>query len=196
MHAHVISRNEKKSRVHVIFRMCTSLLKKKTCARHFFFLDASKSVIKKPKTCAHVIFWCTGRNCYKLENSLSCCLQYNFWTLSATLILLAVTPIVFCLSCIMYTSEYNMYSLSHLEWHSIFRSNFNRMGFFSTERFKRDVKNSIIEFWDWRNDTPNAYVRHDSDSFIWVTWLIHMFDMTHSHVWHDSFIRVTWLIHV
>ena len=27
-----------------------------------------------------------------------------------------------------------------------------------------------------------------------VTWLILVFDMTHSCVWHDSFIRVTWLI--
>jgi len=29
-----------------------------------------------------------------------------------------------------------------------------------------------------------------------VTWLIHMCDMTHSHVWHDSFTCVTWLIHM
>ena len=42
------------------------------------------------------------------------------------------------------------------------------------------------------------------DSFICVTWLIHMCDMTHSYVWHDSFIYVwhdsficvTWLIHI
>jgi len=33
------------------------------------------------------------------------------------------------------------------------------------------------------------------DSFMCVTWLIHMCDMTHSYVWHDSFICVTWLIH-
>ena len=32
------------------------------------------------------------------------------------------------------------------------------------------------------------------DSFICVTWLIRMCDMT--HVWHDSFISVTWLIHM
>jgi len=44
----------------------------------------------------------------------------------------------------------------------------------------------------------HSYVWHDS--FICVTWLIHMCDMTHSYVWHDSFICVThsyvWLIHV
>ena len=34
------------------------------------------------------------------------------------------------------------------------------------------------------------------DSFICVTWLIHMCDMTHSYMWHDSFIYVTWLIHI
>jgi len=33
------------------------------------------------------------------------------------------------------------------------------------------------------------------DSFICVTWLIHMSDMTHSYVWHDSFICVTSLIY-
>ena len=38
----------------------------------------------------------------------------------------------------------------------------------------------------------HSYVWHDS--FICVTWLIHMCDMTHSYVWHDSFICVTWLI--
>jgi len=37
---------------------------------------------------------------------------------------------------------------------------------------------------------PHSYVWHDS--FICVTWLIHMCDMTHSYVWHDSFICVTW----
>ena len=40
----------------------------------------------------------------------------------------------------------------------------------------------------------HSYVWHDS--FICVTWLIHMCDMTHSYVWHDSFICVTWLIHM
>jgi len=34
------------------------------------------------------------------------------------------------------------------------------------------------------------------DSFICVTWLIHMYDMTYSYVWHDSFICVTWLIYM
>jgi len=39
-----------------------------------------------------------------------------------------------------------------------------------------------------------SHARHDS--FICVTWLIHICDMTHSHVWHDSFTCVTWLIHM
>jgi len=34
------------------------------------------------------------------------------------------------------------------------------------------------------------------DSVKCVTWLSHVCDMTHSYVWHDSFICVTWLIHV
>jgi len=42
-------------------------------------------------------------------------------------------------------------------------------------------------------DVTHSYVWHDS--FIRVTWPIHMCDMTHSYVWHDSCIRVTWLIH-
>jgi len=40
----------------------------------------------------------------------------------------------------------------------------------------------------------HSYMWHDS--FICVTWLIHMCDMTHSYVWHDSFICVTWRIHM
>jgi len=35
-----------------------------------------------------------------------------------------------------------------------------------------------------------------NDAFICVAWLIHMCDMTHSYVWHDSFICVTWLRHL
>ena len=35
-------------------------------------------------------------------------------------------------------------------------------------------------------DMTHSYAWHDS--FICVTWLIHMCDMTHSYVWHDSFI--------
>ena len=38
----------------------------------------------------------------------------------------------------------------------------------------------------------HLYVWHDS--FICVTWLIRMCDMTHSYVGHDSFICVTWLM--
>jgi len=34
------------------------------------------------------------------------------------------------------------------------------------------------------------------DSYICVTWLIPMCDMTHTYVWHDSYICVTWLIHM
>jgi len=34
------------------------------------------------------------------------------------------------------------------------------------------------------------------DSFMCVTWLIHVCDMTYSSVWHDSFMCVTWLIHM
>ena len=42
-------------------------------------------------------------------------------------------------------------------------------------------------------DMTHSYVWHDS--FICVTWLIHLCDMTHSYVWHGSFICVAWLIH-
>ena len=34
------------------------------------------------------------------------------------------------------------------------------------------------------------------DSFIFVTWLSRVCDMTHSCVWYDSFVCVTWLINV
>ena len=38
----------------------------------------------------------------------------------------------------------------------------------------------------------HSFVWHDS--FIWVTWPIHLCGMTRSYVWHDSFICETWLI--
>ena len=44
------------------------------------------------------------------------------------------------------------------------------------------------------NTPPVPYVWHDS--FIYVTWRIHMCGMTHSCVWHGSFICVTWLTHM
>jgi len=31
---------------------------------------------------------------------------------------------------------------------------------------------------------------------VYVTWRIHTCDISHSYVWHDSFICVTWLIHM
>jgi len=34
------------------------------------------------------------------------------------------------------------------------------------------------------------------NSFICVTWLSHMCDMTHSHAWQNSFICMTWIIHI
>jgi len=30
-------------------------------------------------------------------------------------------------------------------------------------------------------------------SWLTISWLIHMFDMTHSYAWHDSILRVAWL---
>jgi len=33
-------------------------------------------------------------------------------------------------------------------------------------------------------------------SYTCMTWLMHMYDITHSYVWHDSFICMTWLIHM
>jgi len=43
-------------------------------------------------------------------------------------------------------------------------------------------------------DMTHSYVQHDS--FICVTWLIHMCAMTHSYVWHDLFTCTAWLIHM
>jgi len=43
-------------------------------------------------------------------------------------------------------------------------------------------------------DMTHSYVWHDS--FICVTWLIHMCDVTHLYVWHDSFVCVTLLNHM
>ena len=57
-------------------------------------------------------------------------------------------------------------------------------------------------------DMTPSYVWHDSficvtwfihmcdKTHSYVTWLIHMCDTTHSYVWHNSFIYVTWLIRI
>ena len=57
-------------------------------------------------------------------------------------------------------------------------------------KFHRVIKSCFIV---WRD------VRHSCvwcDSFICVTWLIHLCDVTHSFVWRDSFICATWLVHM
>jgi len=46
-----------------------------------------------------------------------------------------------------------------------------------------------IHVWDM----THSYLWHDS--FICETWLTHTWDMTHTHMGYDSFIHVTWLIH-
>jgi len=43
-------------------------------------------------------------------------------------------------------------------------------------------------------DLASSYVWRDS--FVCVTWLIHMCDVTHLYEWHGSFTRVIWLIRV
>ena len=43
-------------------------------------------------------------------------------------------------------------------------------------------------------DMTHSHMQHDS--LLCATWLIHMCDMTHSYVWHDSFTSSTWLIHL
>jgi len=48
-------------------------------------------------------------------------------------------------------------------------------------------------------DMTHPYTRDVwHDSLVYVTWLSHMCDMTHSHVWHEYFIRVhdTFEIHL
>jgi len=49
-----------------------------------------------------------------------------------------------------------------------------------TYSYHTDTDTDIAVVW---------YVSHTN-----VTWLIHMYDMTHSYAWHDSFICATWLI--
>ena len=52
----------------------------------------------------------------------------------------------------------------------------------------------------WGSHIPHSHGRHDlftrvwHDSFTCVTWLIHMCEMTHSHVRHNSFTCMTWPI--
>jgi len=53
---------------------------------------------------------------------------------------------------------------------------------------------SLCVTWLIVRDMTHSYVWQDS--FVFVTGLIHMCNMTHSYGWHDSFICVTWLIHM
>jgi len=55
-------------------------------------------------------------------------------------------------------------------------------------------------WWWWTHYTLIYLMMHylidvTHDSFICVTWLIHVCDMTHPYVWHNSFIYMTWLIY-
>ena len=54
---------------------------------------------------------------------------------------------------------------------------------------QRGAANAITH-WYAHFDT---YLWHDSS--ISMTWLIHIYDMTHQYLWHDSSISMTWLIH-
>jgi len=49
-------------------------------------------------------------------------------------------------------------------------------------------------FYGYKKLQMCHWLNVSSDSFICVTWFIHICDMTHSYVWHDSFICVIWLI--
>jgi len=55
----------------------------------------------------------------------------------------------------------------------------------------QDSTSSYEHMKEWWNMSSSNH-----STFIRVTWLIHMCDMTHSYVCHDSFICVTWLIHM
>jgi len=57
-----------------------------------------------------------------------------------------------------------------------------------------DVRDSFVSVSGLirMRDMTHSHVWHVS--FVFVTWLIRMCDMIHSYVWHDSFICVTWLI--
>ena len=59
----------------------------------------------------------------------------------------------------------------------------------SCDTFKWDIMRAILHS---RIEYAYSYVWRDS--FICVTWLIQMCDVTHSDVWRDSFRCVTWLI--
>jgi len=65
----------------------------------------------------------------------------------------------------------------------------------------------VTHSWVHMRDTckTQLYVRHDlftcvhmcgKTPSVYVTWLIHVHDITHSYVWHDSLLCVTWLIRI
>jgi len=60
------------------------------------------------------------------------------------------------------------------------------------------IQDSCAWLMHSRHDVTHAHdsctdVTHSSQC---VTWLMHMADMTHPHVWRDSFTLVTWLTHM
>ena len=56
------------------------------------------------------------------------------------------------------------------------------------------LKSKTLESWVKKNGKSCESFTHDS--FVSVTWLIRICDVTHSYLWHDSFVPVTWLIRV
>ena len=66
---------------------------------------------------------------------------------------------------------------------------------------------SVLQKIDWRTSMIHWIIRRKTRSYMWhdsfvkVTWLIHICDMTHPYMWYNSFIYVTrlvyqWLIHI
>ena len=62
------------------------------------------------------------------------------------------------------------------------------------KKFKKNSKKNSVVLKYGITHSCVRFIRYDS--FTRETWLIHTWDMTHSHVWHDLFTCVSWLIHM
>ena len=115
--------------------------------------------------------------CSVLQRVAACCIDLCYTTHLKTSETQCVAVCCSVLQCVAVCC-------SVLQCVAVCCSVLHRLMLHDSSKDMRDPWNMMHDTWDM------AHVQHGA------TWLIHMWDMTHSYVRHDSFICAAWLIHM